>query len=107
MAQAVKHPTLDYRSGRDVTIREFEPHIGFCSSSVEPAWDSLPPSLSAPPPLLCSLKNKHEKKFFQEKGCWRRVGKGKVESFFLSLFIFERTSGGGAETPKWALCQEQ
>ena len=36
MAQLVKHLTLDLGSGQDLSI---------------PAWTSLPPSLSAPPPL--------------------------------------------------------
>ena len=73
MAQAVKRPTLDYRSGGDVTIRESEPHIGFCSSSVEPAWDSLPPSLSAPPPLSYALSKINMKRNFSKK---KDVGEG-------------------------------
>ena len=51
VAQLIKHLTLDFSSGHDLTVRGFEPHIGFCADSVEPAWDSLP--LSAP-----SLKQK-------------------------------------------------
>ena len=50
MAQSVKHPTLDFGSGHGLTVREFEPHIGLLSDSVEAAWDSFsPPSLFAPP----------------------------------------------------------
>ena len=49
-AQSVKHPTLGLGSGHDLTVWEFEPHIGLQAASVEPAWDSLSPSLSAPPP---------------------------------------------------------
>ena len=47
MAQTVKHPALDFGSGHDLTVCEFEPHVGLCADSVEPAWDSLSPSLSA------------------------------------------------------------
>ena len=39
-------------------FREFEPHIGLCAGRSEPAWDSLSPSLSAPPPLMRSLSHK-------------------------------------------------
>ena len=63
MAQLVGHPTLDFGAGHDLTIRGIEPHIGFCDDRVEPAWDSVSPSHSAPFPLVCaytlSLKYKH------------------------------------------------
>ena len=39
--QSVKHPTLDFGSGHDLTICGFEPHIGPRNDSEEPAWDSL------------------------------------------------------------------
>ena len=55
MAQWVKHPTLDFGSGHDLTVCRFEPHIGVCADGMEPAWDSQSPSLFAPPPLACSL----------------------------------------------------
>ena len=58
VAQSAKRPTLDFCSGQDLTVREFEPHIGLCADSAEPAWDSLSPSLSAPPLLVRALKNK-------------------------------------------------
>ena len=38
----VKHPTLDFGSGHDLTVREIEPCMGLCADGVEPAWDSLP-----------------------------------------------------------------
>ena len=41
--------TLDFSLGHDLTVRELEPHIGLCTDSVEPAWDSLSPSLSTSP----------------------------------------------------------
>ena len=50
MAQSVKHPTLVFGSGHDLTVREFEPRIGLLADSVGRAWDSLSPPLSAPPP---------------------------------------------------------
>ena len=55
MAQSVKHLILDFSSGRNLTVREFEPRFGLCADSMESAWDSLSPSLSAPSPLVLSL----------------------------------------------------
>ena len=51
MARSVKPPTLEFGSGHDLTVYETKPGIELCAGSVEPAWDSLSPSLSAPPPL--------------------------------------------------------
>ena len=51
LAQSVKRPTLGFGSGHDLTVREFEPRIGLCADSAEPASGSLPPSLSVPPLL--------------------------------------------------------
>ena len=45
VAQSVKHPTLDFGSGHGLTVCEFEPCIGLCADSAQPAWDSLCPSL--------------------------------------------------------------
>ena len=50
VAQSVKHLTLDFGSGHDLIVCGLEPHPGLCAESVEPAWDSLSPSL----PLLHS-----------------------------------------------------
>ena len=63
-AQLVKRPALGFGSGRDLTVREFEPRIGLGADGTEPAWDSLSPCLSAPPLLAhtLSLKIKKEKK---------------------------------------------
>ena len=47
MAQSVKHLTIGFGSGHDLTVCEFEPHIRVRADSAEPAWDSLSPSLSA------------------------------------------------------------
>ena len=53
MAHSVKHLTLGYGSGHDLTVCGFSPHIGLYTDSVESAWDSL--SLSAPPLLAHAL----------------------------------------------------
>ena len=58
VAQSVKRLALNFCSGHDLTVCGFEPPIGLCAGSVGPAWDSLSPSLSVPPPLMLSLKNK-------------------------------------------------
>ena len=57
VAQSVKRPTLDFGSGNDLTICEFEPHMGLQADSAESAWDSLSLflSLSLSLPLPCSL----------------------------------------------------
>ena len=62
MAQLVKRPTLGFCSGHDLTVCEFEPHVGLHTDCMEPAWDSLPPSLSAPPLLAHSLSHSQNKK---------------------------------------------
>ena len=48
MAPSVKRLALDFGSGRDLMVREMEPHVGLCADSAEPAWNSLSSSLSAP-----------------------------------------------------------
>ena len=64
VAQSVRHQLLGFSSGHGLTVSEFEPHVGLCAGNVEPAWDSLSLSLSAPPHLslsafpLPSLTNK-------------------------------------------------
>ena len=62
VAQSIGPLTLDFGSGRDRTVGEFQPRIGLHVDSVEPAWDSV--SLSLPTPLLLTLSlsfkiNKH------------------------------------------------
>ena len=64
MVKSVKHPTLDFGSGRDLKVRGIEPHLGPCADSVEPAWDSLSFSLF-PSPL--SKTNKQALKLYV---CW-------------------------------------
>ena len=62
MPQLVKHLTLGFSSGPDLTIHEFEMDFGFCADSAEPAWDSLSFPLSLSLPCSCahslSLKSK-------------------------------------------------
>ena len=55
VAQSVKPPILDFCSGHDLTVCGFKPRIGLCTDSVDPAWDSFFPSLSAPSLLILSL----------------------------------------------------
>ena len=49
MAQSVKHLTLDFGSGHDLTVPGFKPCVRLYTDSAEPAWDCLSLSLSAPP----------------------------------------------------------
>ena len=76
MAQSAKGPTLDFGSGYDLAVLEFEPHLRLCADSMGPAWDSLPLvslSLSAPPLFAHSLskinKHTHKKKNEKENLC--------------------------------------
>ena len=55
VAPSVKCEALDFGSGHGLKVCEFEPGIGLHADSAEPAWDSLSPSLSAPPPLTRAL----------------------------------------------------
>ena len=71
LAQSLKQPTLDFGSGRDLTVREFEPHIGLCAHSVSLLGIlCLPVSLPLPASLSLALKmNKStEKKKEEEAG---------------------------------------
>ena len=56
-AGVVKHLTLNFSSGHDLTVHEIKPQEGIHTNSAKSAWDSLSlslsPSLSASPPLLC------------------------------------------------------
>ena len=55
MARSIKHWTLDFGSGHDLTVCGFKPRAGLCVDGVEPAWDSLSP-FSAPTSYSLSLK---------------------------------------------------
>ena len=67
MAQWVKHLTLDLDAGSNLAVCEFEPRVGLCADSVEPAQDSLFPSLSVPLLLMLSLSLKINKHFSKMK----------------------------------------
>ena len=54
VAQSVKPLTLDFGSGHDLLVHEFELRVRLCADSAEPALDSPSPSLSAPPLLACA-----------------------------------------------------
>ena len=56
MAQAVECLTLDLGSGHDLALHEFKHHVRLCADRVEPAWDSVSPSLPLPCPHSRSLK---------------------------------------------------
>ena len=58
VAQSVKHRTLDFSLGHDLTICEFGPHVGLCTDHIEPAWDFVSPFFSAPPLLTHALSQK-------------------------------------------------
>ena len=45
----------DFGSGHDLAVHEFEPCVGLCAWSLEPALDSVSPSLSACLPLVLLL----------------------------------------------------
>ena len=46
VAQSVKCPTLDFGSGHDLTVHEFQPCIRLCVDGVESALESLSFSLT-------------------------------------------------------------
>ena len=46
MTQSVKRLTLGFGSGHDLMVCEFEPLVGLCADSAEPARDNLSASLS-------------------------------------------------------------
>ena len=55
MAQSVKHLLLVSAQVMISRLLKFEPHVGLSAVSVDPAWDSLSPSLSGPFLLVFSL----------------------------------------------------
>ena len=60
VAQSVKCVTLDFGSGHDLTVSEFEPRFGLHTDSGEHAWDSL--SLFLCPSPACALSLSLSKK---------------------------------------------
>ena len=62
MAQLVKRLTLDFSSGHDLMVREFQPHVRLCADSAEPVWDSLSLlSLSLTSPAVSLSQNTKQK----------------------------------------------
>ena len=61
MAQVVKCLTLNFSSGHDLQVCEFEPCVRLCADDTEPAWDSLSTSLSLPLPRFLSVSFKINK----------------------------------------------
>ena len=61
MAQSVEAPTLDFSSGQDLTVCGIEPQVRLFADSMEPAWDSRSPFLSASFLLSLSLSHTHTK----------------------------------------------
>ena len=57
MARLVGCLTLDLSSGHDLAVSGFEPASASTPGSMEPAWDSLSPSLSAPSLCVCSVSH--------------------------------------------------
>ena len=62
--QSVKHLTVDFHSGHNVTVYEFEPCVELCADSVEPAWDSRSLSLSLSLSLSQNTHKKNPKNVF-------------------------------------------
>ena len=56
VAQSVNLLALDFGSGHDLWVHEFEPHVRLWTDSTEPAWESLSLSLCPSPTLSRSLK---------------------------------------------------
>ena len=54
MAQLVKRLTLDFGSGHDLAVHEFE-LVGLCADGTEPTWDSLSLPLSLLLPYSCAF----------------------------------------------------
>ena len=55
VARSVKRQTLGFSSGHDLMVHEFESHIGLCTDSLEPAWDSVSFCLYLSPAGVLSL----------------------------------------------------
>ena len=74
MAQSVACRPLDFSSGHDLIVHGLEPHVRLHADCVEPAWDCLSPSLSAPLLLTQTLsKLKIKKKTYVGSKHWQEV----------------------------------
>ena len=64
VAQRVTRLTLDFGSGHNLTVPDFEPRVRLCTDSVESTWNSVSLSLCPSPAHSLSLSpnkqiNKH------------------------------------------------
>ena len=66
-----------FRSGHDLTAREFKPHIGLSAISAELDSDPLSPSLSDPLPPNINIKEKKLEKNTQKKYSMEPAGWGR------------------------------
>ena len=55
VAQVVKYLTLDFGSGHSLKFHGIKPCIRLYADSMEPAWDSVPPSLFLLSPHPCKI----------------------------------------------------
>ena len=56
VAQLVEQLILGFGSGHDLEVHEFQPCVGLCIDSAEPAWDCLFLPVSLPSPACaCTL----------------------------------------------------
>ena len=55
VAQSVKHLTLVFGSGYDLTVHGIEPRVGLCADRAEPTWNSLSASLCPFSARMCAL----------------------------------------------------
>ena len=55
MGQLVTLPALDFGSGHDFMVHEFQSPVSLCAESGKSAWDSPSPSPSAPSLLVLSV----------------------------------------------------
>ena len=74
MVQSVEHSTLDFGSGHDSRVMGWSP-MWDSTLSMEPAWNSFTPSLSAPPPLTLPLSK------IKKKCKWGHVN--QTENWYL------------------------
>ena len=74
VVQSVEHPTLDFGSSHDLMVHGIKPHVRLCTDSAEPVWDSLFPSLTAPPSLKIS-----KQRFFSKRK-WARDEQAFLQS---------------------------
>ena len=56
--------TLEFGSGHDLEVHEFEPQVGFCTGRMEPALDFLYLSLPLPCWFSLALLSKNKYIFF-------------------------------------------